>query len=154
LVFRFWFLVLPGMIETRKSRSYKDLEVWQLSLKFVKDIYQVTGKFPSSERFGLTQQIRRAAVSIPSNIAEGQFTNSSKEFNQFLFVALGSAAELETQLIIAGEIDYLSNEENTVLLTTLERIIKMLKKLSLSLKADSCNTKNEKPKTKNGVTVC
>jgi four helix bundle protein len=92
------------MAENRKSRSYKDLEVWQLSLKFVKDIYQVTSDFPSSEKFGLAQQIRRAAVSIPSNIAEGQFRNSSKEFKQFLSVALGSAAELETQLIIAGEI--------------------------------------------------
>jgi four helix bundle protein len=67
------------MTEVRKSRSYKDLEVWQLSLKFVKDIYQVTSDFPSSEKFGLAQQIRRAAVSIPSNIAEGQFRNSSKE---------------------------------------------------------------------------
>jgi four helix bundle protein len=121
------------MTEVRKSRSYKDLEVWQLSLKFVKDIYQVTSDFPSSEKFGLAQQIRRAAVSIPSNIAEGQFRNSSKEFKQFLSVALGSAAELETQLIIAREIGYLSTEGNAVLLITLERIMKMLKKLYLSL---------------------
>jgi four helix bundle protein len=70
----------------------------------------------------LTQQIRRAAVSIPSNVAEGQFRNSSKEFKQFLSIALGSAAELETQLIIAGEIDYLSGEESTFLLIILERI--------------------------------
>ena len=121
------------MAEVRKSRSYKDLEVWQVSLELVKAIYQITGKFPSSERFGLTQQMRRAAVSIPSNVAEGQFRNSSKEFKQFLSIALGSAAELETQLIIAREIDYLSGEESTFLLNILERIMKMLKKLSLSI---------------------
>ena len=80
-------------------------------MELVKDIYQINGKFPPSEKFGLTQQIRRAAVSIPSNIAEGQFRNSPKEFKQFLSIALGSAAELETQLIIAREIDYLSVEE-------------------------------------------
>jgi four helix bundle protein len=122
------------MPEGRKSRSYKDLEVWQVSLELVKDIYEITGKFPSPERFGLTQQIRRAAVSIPSNIAEGQFRNSSKEFKQFLSVALGSAAELDTQLILAREINYLSPEEAVIILHTLERVMKMLKKLSLSIK--------------------
>jgi len=131
LVFRFG--QKEEMAEVRKSRSYKDLEVWQVSLELVKAIYQITGKFPSSERFGLTQQIRRAAISIPSNVAEGQFRNSSKEFKQFLSIALGSAAELETQLIIAREIDYLSGEESTFLLNILERIMKMLKKLSLSI---------------------
>jgi four helix bundle protein len=95
--------------------------------------YLFTGKFPSAERFGLTQQMRRAAISIPSNVAEGQFRNSPKEFKQFLFIALGSAAELETQLIIAREIDYLSGEESTFLLNILERIMKMLKKLSISI---------------------
>jgi four helix bundle protein len=136
--FRFWFLVFrfgqkEEMAEVRKSRSYKHLEVWQVSLELVKAIYQITGKFPSSERFGLTSQIRRAAISIPSNVAEGQFRNSPKEFKQFLFIALGSSAELETQLIIARKIDYLSVEESTFLLNILERIMKMLKKLSLSI---------------------
>jgi four helix bundle protein len=136
LVFGFSFLVFGRngeMAEVRKSRSYTDLEVWQVSLELVKAIYQITGKFPSSERFGLTQQVRRAAVSIPSNIAEGQFRNSTKEFKQFLSIALGSAAELETQLIIARDIDYLPVEESTFLLNILERIMKMLKKLSLSI---------------------
>jgi four helix bundle protein len=121
------------MAEVRKSRSYKDLEVWQVALELVKAIYKTTSKFPSSEKFGLTQQIRRAAVSIPCNVAEGQFRNSPKEFKQFLSIALGSAAELETQLIIAREIDYLSVEEPTVLLNILERIMKMLRKLSLRI---------------------
>jgi len=117
----------------RKSRSYRDLEVWKLSLSLVEDIYKATATFPASENYGLSQQIRRAAVSIPSNIAEGQFRNSSKEFRQFLAIALGSSAELETQLIIANKVNYLSTEELSGLLNNLEIIMKMVKKLSISL---------------------
>ncbi len=109
------------------------MEVWKLAISFVKDIYQATENFPSNENYGLTQQIRRAAVSIPSNIAEGQFRNSTREFKQFLSIALGSAAETETQLIIAKEISYLSPDQLIPLKNTLERIIKMLRKLWLSL---------------------
>jgi len=90
-----------GEENTYKSRSYKDLEVWKLAVSLVKEIYQATRKFPPSESFGLTNQIRRAAVSVPSNIAEGQGRNSGKEFRQFLSFGLGSLGELETQLIIA-----------------------------------------------------
>ena len=122
------------MLEVRKSRSYKDLEVWQISVELVKSIYETTGTVLSSEQFGLTQQIRRAAVSIPSNVIEGQFRNSSREFKQFLSVALGSAAELEAQLTIAGEINHLPSEESAILLHSLERVMKMPKELSLSLK--------------------
>jgi four helix bundle protein len=93
---------MPG---TRKSRSYRDLEVWKLSLNLVEEIYKATARFPASENYGLSQQIRRAAVSIPSNIAEGQFRNSPKEFKQFLSIALGSSAELETQLIIVNKVN-------------------------------------------------
>ena len=82
-----------------KSRSYLDLEVWDLSIDLVKGVYLITIKFPASENFGLANQIRRAAVSIPSNIAEGQGRNSAKEFRQFLAISLGSVAELETQLM-------------------------------------------------------
>ena len=117
----------------RKSRSYRDLEVWKLSLSLVEDIYKATATFPASENYGLSQQIRRAAVSIPSNIAEGQFRNSSKEFRQFLAIALGSSAELETQLIIANKVNYLATEELSGLLNNLEIIMKMLNKLSISL---------------------
>lgn len=98
-------------MEVKKSRSYRDLEVWKLSIDLVKEVYGLTGKFPASENFGLTNQIRRAAVSIPSNIAEGQGRNSPKEFRQFLAVGIGSVAELETQLIIAQAIEYISQEE-------------------------------------------
>ena len=82
----------------------------------------------------MTQQIRKAAISIPSNIAEGQVRNSSKEFNHFLAIGLGFAAELETQLIIANEINYLTIEEQGSLLNNLEIIMKMIKRLSISIK--------------------
>jgi len=94
----------------------------------------VTEKFPPAELFGLTTQLRRAAISIPSNIAEGQGRNSSKEFRQFLAIALGSLAEVETQLIIASEIGYLASSEPTKLLADLDTIRKMIKGLSGSLK--------------------
>ena len=113
-----------------KSRSYRDLEVWKLSIDFVKKVYQVTHNFPASEKFGLINQIRRAAVSIPFNIAEGQGRNSTKEFKQFLAISLGSLAELETQLIIAKEIEYLTQNGLDALLSPLDRIRKMIKGLS------------------------
>ncbi len=116
-----------------KSRSYRDLDVWKLSIGLVKEIYQITNKFPASENFGLTHQIRKAAVSIPANVAEGQGRNSSKEFRQFLAISLGSVAELETHLIIAKEIEYINSEELDPLLSLLDRIRKMIKGLSGSI---------------------
>jgi four helix bundle protein len=123
----------------RKSRSYQDLQAWKAAINLVKEIYKVTERFPSSETYGLSSQIRRAAVSIPSNIAEGQGRNSSKEFKQFLSVSLGSLAELETQLIIAKEINYLGKEELNPLLLALDHIRKMVRALSnsLSLKTEN-----------------
>jgi four helix bundle protein len=117
-------------VEIKKSRSYRDLDVWKLSIDLVKEVYRLTTRFPASENFGLTNQIRRAAISIPSNIAEGQGRNSAKEFRQFLAVGLGSVAELETQLIISQVIEYISQEELNPLLNTLDRIRKMIKSLA------------------------
>jgi four helix bundle protein len=114
----------------QKSKHYQDLEVWKLSIEFVKDMYIVTEKFPSTEIYVLTNQIRRAAVSIPSNIAEGQGRNSSKEFKQFLAISLGSLAELETQLIIANAIGYIEKHQLTIFLEKLDRIRKMIRGLS------------------------
>ena len=116
-----------------RSRSYQDLEVWKLAINLVKEVYQITTKFPSSENFGLTNQIRRAAVSIPSNIAEGQGRNSSKEFRQFLGIAMGSMAELETQLIIATEIDYMTSFELERFQSSIDTIRKMTKSLAKNL---------------------
>ena len=90
-------------------KTHKDLDVWKDYICLVKDIYLVTKDFPNDELFGLTSQIRRCAVSIPSNIAEGSARNHAREFIQFLYISLGSLSELETQLIIAQEIGYLRN---------------------------------------------
>lgn len=86
--------------------DHKELNVWKESVEMVTDIYNITKKFPKEEQFGLTNQIRRAAVSIPSNIAEGAARNSNKEFRQFLYIALGSLSELETQLIISNNLNF------------------------------------------------
>ncbi len=118
----------------QKSRSYRDLRVWKEAVEFVKDIYLITAKFPSHEIYGLTNQIRRAAVSIPANIAEGQGRHSSKEFRQFLGIALGSISELETHLIISDKIKYLDHGDIDPLLINLDDFRKMLKSLSNCLK--------------------
>jgi four helix bundle protein len=117
----------------QKSRSYRDLNVWKLSIELVKSVYRITQKFPTSEIYSLTSQIRRAAISIPSNIAEGQGRASSKEFRQFLGIALGSLAELETQLIIANEIDYMTSLELEHFQSTIDTIRKMTKSLAKNL---------------------
>ena len=118
----------------KKSRSYQDLEVWKSSIELVKVIYEATKGFTSSEVYGLTNQLRKAAVSIPSNIAEGQGRISSKEFGQFLSISIGSLAEVETQLILAREIDYLAQEKLTPLLIKIDHIRKMAKALLKSIK--------------------
>lgn len=99
---------------------HKDLEAWKESIKFVTKIYEITNEFPKSEMFGLTNQIKRSAVSIPSNIAEGCARYSDKETARFPDIALGSVAELETQLIISKNIGYLSTIDE--LLNDLKRI--------------------------------
>jgi len=86
--------------------SHKDLDVWKLSIDFVVDIYKLTESFPKSELYGLTSQIRRGAVSVPSNIAEGAAKKHTKEYIQFLYISLGSISEVEMQLIISQRIGY------------------------------------------------
>jgi four helix bundle protein len=95
----------------KNSASFKDLEVWQEAVNLTDMVYRQTRKFPQEELFALTNQIRRAVVSIPSNIAEGSGRRSNTEFLQFLSIANGSLRELETQLIIAERIGYLSHEQ-------------------------------------------
>lgn len=94
-----------------QARRYQDLIAWQKAIALVRKVYQATGSFPQKETFGLTSQMRRAAVSIPSNIAEGQGRATRGEFHQFLGHARGSLYELETQLVIAAELQYLSAEQ-------------------------------------------
>ena len=93
------------------GKSYRELQVWRQSMDLVKEIYRVTRQFPNDERFGLTSQIRRAAVSIPSNIAEGQARYSQREFMRFLSTARGSLAEVETQLLLSAELGYVPEDE-------------------------------------------
>ena len=90
-------------------KDHKELDVWKQSVDLVIGVYEITKDFPREEIYGLTNQIRRAAVSIPSNIAEGAARNTDKEFAQFLYIALGSASELETQLIIAKKLNYVND---------------------------------------------
>ncbi|MGB5964018.1 MAG: four helix bundle protein [Sulfurimonadaceae bacterium] len=103
---------------------HKKLDVWQNSMHCVTNIYALTKQFPADERFGLTDQIRRAAVSIPSNIAEGSARHSNKEFTQFLYIALGSASEVETQLLIAKNLNYVDSID--ALYNDLQSIKRML----------------------------
>jgi four helix bundle protein len=112
-----------------RIKSYRDLEVWRRSKAFVVEIYRVTREFPRHERFGLSDQMQRAAVSIPSNIAEGHIKGSDKAFAFHLNVALGSAAELDTQLEIALEVGYLQSEKYQALAAELQEIMKMLRGL-------------------------
>lgn len=108
-------------------RSYKQLLVWQKSIDFVVKVYRVTDKFPKEELFVLVSQIRRAAISIPSNIAEGYNRGSRREYVQFLRIAFSSAAELDSQFIIAQKVDYLSSADYRNLSVDLEEIMKMLR---------------------------
>ena len=89
--------------------DHKELDVWNKAIGFVVEIYEITKSFPKEEMYGLTNQLRRAAVSIPSNIAEGAARNSDKEFIHFLYIALGSSAEVETQIIISDKLGLFKN---------------------------------------------
>jgi len=105
------------------------LRIWQVGIEVVKDIYILTKKFPKEELYGLNSQMRRSAVSIPSNIAEGFRRYHNKEYKQFLYIALGSCAELETQIIIANELDYINETEKTELIEKIKYICRMTVKL-------------------------
>ena len=120
-----------------KVMDHKDLEVWKKSIALVKKIYEISSKFPKEEKYSLTDQIRRCAVSIPSNIAEGSGRGSDKDFIRFLYIALGSLAETETQLIISERLKYLNEETVNVLLSELNNIKRMLLGLIKHLKDKS-----------------
>ena len=114
--------------------THKDLIVWEKSIEFVTEVYKITSTFPSEEKFGLVSQLRRASVSIPSNIAEGAARSHDKEFIQFLSISLGSASEIETQLIIALNLNFISEDMfNELNLENME-IKKMLSGLIKSIK--------------------
>lgn len=114
-------------------KSYRDLIVWQKAMHVAKCTYIVVKKLPKEEMYALANQMRRAAISIPSNIAEGKTRNSTKEFIQFLAIANGSRAELETQLLLCVEIGYLTTPEIQELTHRLEEVGKMLHSLQKAL---------------------
>lgn len=116
--------------------NYRNLEVWKKSLGLTTDIYQMTKYLPKEELFGLSDQVRRAAVSIPSNIAEGAGRNSNKEFKRFLFIANGSIAELETQLLICCNLEFVDKSAVEKLLQQTEQIRKMIYGLGKRLDMD------------------
>jgi len=119
-----------------KIKNFKDLKIWQKGIEIVKDVYEVTASFPREELFSLTAQVRRSAILIPSNIAEGFKRYHSKEYSQFLRIALGSAAELETQLIIAKELGLIKEREEFFggIVEKLDHLSKMISSLLNKLK--------------------
>ena len=125
-------------------KTHRDLEVWKKSIDLVADIYSLTKNYPKEELYGLTSQIRRAAVSMPANIAEGAGRFHDKEFIQFLYIALGSVAEIETHLVVSERLDYICPEE----LEEYETKIKIIRNQTLGLikylKSKSVNKVTEK----------
>jgi four helix bundle protein len=115
-------------------RCFQDLIVWQESMQLAKEIYKLVKLFPSEERYALSDQMRRAAVSIPSNIAEGQARNSTKEFIQFLYIAKGSNAELLTQLLLCTDFSYVTDEQTAEAILLSKKVNRLLTGLIRSLK--------------------
>ncbi len=113
--------------------NYRELNVWKESILLAKEVYILTQRFPKDELFGLTSQIRRSVISIPSNIAEGSGRDTGRDFNYFLTIATGSSYELDTQLILSKEFGYITDEQLNPVLSRLEIIQKMLYRLKESL---------------------
>jgi len=115
--------------------SYKDLAVWKRSRLLVKLIYQITANFPKEELFSLTSQMRRSAISIPSNIAEGHSRHGTKDYISFISIAIGSSNELETQVILAQDLGFILEKNANPILDEIDQLQKMLHKMRSSLKA-------------------
>ncbi len=118
----------------REVSSFKDLKVWEKGMSLAERIYHLTEQFPSSEKFGLISQLRRAAVSVPSNVAEGYRRRSLKEFQQFLNISIGSIGEIETQIILAGRLRFFQASEQSALLEDLDHLLRM----TINLKTKMC----------------
>lgn len=114
--------------------QFKELVIWKKSRFFCTEIYSITATFPNDEKFGITNQLRRASVSIPSNIAEGSSRNSNKDFSRFLEIAIGSAYEIETQLLIASDLGFINHDKLDSLIIQLDEIIRMISKFRSTLK--------------------
>jgi len=115
-------------------QSYKELEVWQKSIELTIEIYTITKSFPTEEKYTLVSQLRRSAISIPSNIAEGWGRGSTKEYIHFLLISRASLMELETQIIISSKLNYITEQQHNCLEEKIKSILMMLNKLITSLK--------------------
>jgi four helix bundle protein len=118
-----------------KISSFKDLDVWKRSRKLVKTIYLETYTFPEHERYGLAKQMQRAVISIPSNIAEGFSRHGTKDYINFVSIALGSMAELQTQIYLAYDLEYLSRAKAVSLVNEIEDLQRMLQRMRTNLKS-------------------
>ncbi|MCA4793884.1 four helix bundle protein [Myroides odoratimimus] len=107
-------------------KAHLKLDAWSKSMDLVVDIYETTISFPNNEQYGLVSQLRRASVSIPSNIAEGAARNSNKEYIQFLYIALGSCSEIDTQILLCQRIKFISDEKANYLLTKIDEVHRLL----------------------------
>jgi len=114
-------------------KTHKDLDVWKDGISFVTKVYKMTSSFPKEEIYGITSQIRRASVSIPSNIAEGAARKTANEFRQFLYIALSSAAELNTQIIISNNLGFLDRDQTDNLNSELDSLSRRIQGLIKSL---------------------
>jgi len=123
------------VVDIPKVNNYRDLVVWQQGIQLVKLIYKITSTFPKEEIYGLTSQMRRCAVSIPSNIAEGHARDSLKEYIQFLSIAVGSLAELQTQLILSRELELGTKLSIVEAEKLADKSLKMIRSLQRALKA-------------------
>jgi len=114
-------------------KNYRDLKVWQKSYRLCLDLYRITKIFPKEERYGLTSPIRRSAVSIPSNIAEGYGRKTTADYLRSLYIVYGSVCELETQVLLSGDLNYVNKENLKALKDDTEEVERMLKALIKSL---------------------
>jgi len=125
---------VKGIGNINDYRPHRKLKVWHKAMNLVSDVYRITNEFPKDEVYGLSPQMRRAAVSVPSNLAEGAGRKGSKEFKQFLNIAQGSLSELDTQIELARMLGYISQQEYEELIMKITEISKMLYGLSNSIK--------------------
>ncbi len=122
---------------TEGIKTHKDLKVWQQAMELAKTVYQFTGSFPKEEVYGLTSQMRRAAVSIPSNLAEGAARSSQREFIQFLYIALGSLSELETQWLLAKELRMVSEGPERSVDPIRKMLLGLIQSIKKQVKSDN-----------------
>jgi four helix bundle protein len=122
-------------LSTKKDvRSYRDLAVWQLGMQLTEDVYRLTAKFPADEKFGLTSQLRRAAASVPANIAEGHSRSSTKDFLRDLSIAVGSLAEVTTFIELAERLNFMDRQTATKMLDSMQEERRMLRGLQAALR--------------------